>query len=107
MILLELLGGREDQRHGGASPIKQLCADGEHISLRLLGITLDVLICASPVALDRVAEGLQEDGTAKFRDDFVSEILTGAPGESAPAVIRSVKKFVRPRRQVLDPKSDR
>ena len=107
MVLLKLLGRREDKRHGGASAVQQLCADGEDIEFRLLGVALDVLIGASPIALDRVAEGLQEDGAAKFGDDFVPEILTGAPGESAPAIIRSVEKFVRPRRQVLDPKSDR
>jgi hypothetical protein len=55
------------------------------IALRSMGTygeqtALDVLIGASPVALDRVAERLQENGAAKLGDNLISEILTSEAG---------------------------
>jgi hypothetical protein len=86
--LLRRVEEKSDSRTGAVEEIR---AGRQKVGFMLPAIARDVGIGAASVALDGVAETLQEDRPAKLGDHLVRELLSPRAHEGAAAVISGMQ----------------
>ena len=75
IVLLNLLGGVQDERNGSARSVKHTPARLDDLNVFLHRIALDILPGTTQVCLVVEAEQTQQDRTAEFGDRFTAPVL--------------------------------